>query len=106
MGNISALLNDNEASLDAVAFKLRLAELMALELAALREQLGLLACDTPHLCLQLCGTMLIELRGFKSAPMCDKRKALFYAAKRALDAMERLERALDATSLATEGPSE
>ncbi len=86
--HITALLNDNQVRLDRVAFKLRLGELLDVDIESLRQTLSTTAIDTPHLTLQLCAAMLHELRGFKSASMCDKRKVVFYACKRALDVLE------------------
>ncbi|MCE9679590.1 hypothetical protein LZP69_10505 [Shewanella sp. AS1] len=91
MTHVQHLFNENQAGLDRVAFKLRLAELMDLELEPLRQALSVMANDTPNQCLQLCAAMLSELRDFKSVGMCDKRKAVFYAAKRALDVLEQME---------------
>lgn len=86
--HITALLNDNQVRLDRVAFKLRLGELLDADVESLRLTLSTTAVDTPHLTLQLCAAMLHELRGFESQLMCDKRKVVFYAAKRALDVLE------------------
>ncbi|MGI2227075.1 hypothetical protein [Shewanella frigidimarina] len=86
--HITALLDDNQVRLDRVAFKLRLGELLDADVESLRLTLSTTAVDTPHLTLQLCAAMLHELRGFESQLMCDKRKVVFYAAKRALDVLE------------------
>ena len=87
--HITALLDDNQKRLDRVAFKLRLGELLDADIDALRQTLSTTAVDAPYLTLQLCAAMLHELRGFESVPMCDKRKVVFYASKRALDVLER-----------------
>tara|TARA_R110002126_G_scaffold220423_8_gene365824 strand:- start:438 stop:734 length:297 start_codon:yes stop_codon:yes gene_type:complete len=89
--HITALLDDNQVRLDRVAFKLRLGELLDADVESLRLTLSTTAVDTPHLTLQLCAAMLHELRGFASQPMFDKRKVVFYAAKRALDVLEQSE---------------
>lgn len=86
--HITALLDDNQVRLDRVAFKLRLGELLDADVESLRLTLSTTAVDTPHLTLQLCAAMLHELRGFESQLMGDKRKVVFYAAKRALDVLE------------------
>ncbi|UCX05448.1 hypothetical protein [Shewanella glacialimarina] len=88
--HITTLLDDNQVRLDRVAFKLRLAELLDTDVDDLRNTLSTTAVDTPHLTLQLCAAILHQLRGFKSVNMCDKRKVVFHACKRALDVIETL----------------
>lgn len=87
MPPINRLLADNPQALDNAKFTLQLAELLEADNDALRRTLSHTAVDTPHLTLQLCAALLGRLRNLRSAPMCDKRQIVFYAAKRCLDVL-------------------
>lgn len=98
---ITELLDDNQERLDRMAFKLRLDELLCLHERHLREQLSQMACDTPHQCLQFCAAILTELRGLSSSFAGDKRHVVFYACRRALVAIENIDRATEKKPLRT-----
>jgi hypothetical protein len=85
---INHLLNDNQAALDRVAFKLRLAALLEASYEPLRSELSAMAQDNPHLCLQLCSAILHELQGLSPEFAGEKRKLAAFFTRKALTKIE------------------
>ena len=85
---INHLLNDNQAALDRVAFKLRLAALLEAGFEPLRSELSAMAQDNPHLCLQLCSAILYELQGLSPEFAGEKRQLATFFTRKALTHIE------------------
>jgi hypothetical protein len=85
---IDHLLSDNQAALDRVAFKLRLAALLEASYEPLRSELSAMAVDNPHLCLQLASAMLNELKGLSREFAGEKRQLIAFFTRKALTRIE------------------
>lgn len=81
---IQHLLNENQAALDRVAFKLRIAALLEANYETLRSELSAMAADTPHKCLLVGAALLNELRGFSHEFAGEKRRVISFFIKRSL----------------------
>ncbi|MCL1121208.1 hypothetical protein N7V09_12325 [Shewanella seohaensis] len=81
---IQYLINKNQAALDRVAFKLRIAALLEANYETLRSELSGMAADTPHQCLLVGAVLLNELRGLSTEFAGEKRRVISFFIKRSL----------------------
>lgn len=84
MSAIQQLLDQNEQSLDRVAFQIKVAQLLELTDLELRQVLAQSAVSTPVLCLALGADLLRQFSGLSDAYAGTRRRAVFYACRRAL----------------------
>ena len=78
------LFDQNQASLDRVAFKLRIAALLEASFESLRSELSTMAVSTPHYCLLIGAALMNELKELSPEYAGDKRRLIGFFIKRSL----------------------
>lgn len=78
------LFDQNQACLDRVAFKLRIAALLEANFETLRSELSTMAASTPHYCLLIGAALMNELKELSPEYAGEKRRLIGFFISRSL----------------------
>lgn len=82
--SVQHLFDENQASLDRVAFKLRIAALLEANFETLRSELSTMAASTPHYCLLIGAALMNELKELSPEYAGEKRRLIGFFISRSL----------------------
>ncbi|AYV12970.1 hypothetical protein [Shewanella algae] len=85
MKSIKHLLQNNQASLDQVAFKLRLAALLEANFETLRSELSAMTAENPALCLEMGAAIIKALDGLSHEFAGDRRNLVAFFMNKVLE---------------------
>lgn len=85
MESIKHLLQNNQASLDQVAFKLRLAALLEASFETLRSELSAMAAEHPALCLEMGAAIIKALEGLSHEFAGERRNLVAFFMNKVLE---------------------
>ncbi|MDR8523449.1 hypothetical protein [Shewanella fidelis] len=81
---VQHLFDENQASLDRVAFRLRIAALLEANFETLRCELSKMALSKPHYCLLISAALMNELKGLSPEFAGEKRRLIGFFIIRSL----------------------